>query len=326
MATDCKSVSASSRWFESNPLHIRRTLRIRNTLYKKKFFCESLRYLKFRYVRVFLRKCVLAHKFLTYKRYTRITIYKRTSRLFYHAIIYNAYQGCFWWLKTKFNSVKYHAHMTIIRENTIEVRYWWPYKFLFFFTARLQLIWQNLRIYSYFFLIIYIDLGFFKQLFLGRRLRVRHTLLLAFRQTRLLVHLQKFNKINYFALAPGLFIRFFEKKKALKKSKILWLFMMRHVRKMLLIGKLRLIDVCVRQTPVFLPDVISALSSPVTRKFIDPITKQLIDETKTRRAGFKILYFTFEAGSCHVANRGSRKGRIKRKVLRRLVFKNKIID
>jgi hypothetical protein len=115
----------------------------------------------------------------------------------------------------------------------------------------------------------------------ARRQRVFHFLIFSFTKSRLYINLQNFLKKNYLFLSTGLFIRFFERKKSLKKSKTIKLLMAKFLRKLFLISCIRNTIVIVKKNPLFFLEMMNLFNTAVPYKFVNPINEEIIEEKPT---------------------------------------------
>jgi hypothetical protein len=149
---------------------------------------------------------------------------------------------------------------------------------------------------------------------------------MSFKKNRMFLNLNNFSKKNFFFLSTGLFIKFFEKKKSFKKNKTIKLLMAKYVRKIFLISKIKNTVLIIKRNPIFLLEIINFFNLPIVHKFLNPIENKIIEEEDNNFIKIKFLYFIFLENKNFSKNKQPQKGRIKRKILRKIVFENKIID
>lgn len=260
------------------------------------------------------------------RKYVYRPTYWKINAGFYPTVSYNAYQGQFWWIKRKLINIKYHKLLAAVKEEATKFRS--RRRILFNSTIRRRycLLRDFLYLYNYFFSAIFVDLFYLLKSLQTRRQRVRYFLILSFTKNKLFVNLQNIYKKNYFFLSCGLFIRFFKKKKSFKKNKTVKLLIAKYVRKIYLICRIKNSTLVVRKNPLLLLEIINFFNAPIAHKFIDPVENRVIEETDRDYAWIKFLRFIFIENKDFSNNRKPQKGRIKRKILRKLVFENKIID
>ena len=82
----------------------------------------------------------------------------------------------------------------------------------------------------------------------------------------------------------------------------------------------------VKKTPLFINELVNFLNLPIAHKFLNPIDQKTIDESFNRKLTIKFLYFIFTENKNFSKNKLPQKGRIKRKILRKVTFENKIVD
>lgn len=259
-------------------------------------------------------------------KYIYIPLYWTANSIFYPGMPYSAYQTCFRWLRLKFISRKYQAAMLFISKTNYKLL---KKKRRFFLTnsrKRHHDLQSYLYLYNYFFFSIYIDLFCYIKYIKYRHRRSHYYLILSFNKTRLFVNLQNRLKKNYLFLSSGLFIKFFEKRKSFKKNKSLKLLMAKYVRKLFLISKIRNTILIVKNNPLFLLEIINFFNTPIVHKFLDPVECRTIEESEGGFIWIKFLYFIFLSNLDFSKNKKRKRGRIKRKILRKLVFENKLVD
>ena len=133
-------------------------------------------------------------------------------------------------------------------------------------------------------------------------------------------------KHQYFFLSPGLLLKGFDYKKSTKKLQSTKLLLVKMLRKMLLIIKIKNIVLTIKGVPTNLPQYIRTLLTPINHYLVDPTTNTLHDEITKKPFEFN-FHSIFFLKSLHLNNMKLRKrGRVKRKILRKLVLKNKLSD
>lgn len=169
----------------------------------------------------------------------------------------------------------------------------------------------------------------------AEKLMVTSFYYLNFKFKRSLFFINIYNSVNqnYMSLSLGLFLKFFNKKKAFKKNKTLKLLTMRFLRKLFIALTFRNMYLRVRGIPVMLTKLLTTLNKPIIHSFTDPLSNILIDETsheyRTTRLKKPLLltpyiYFTQNKSFTYMKTR--KRGRVKRKIRRKLVKLNNVID
>lgn len=102
--------------------------------------------------------------------------------------------------------------------------------------------------------------------------------------------------------------------------------MAKYLRKVFLLINLRSIDLFLVSAPTMLGEIIHYLFEPLQKPFTNPFTSRLIDETTFRYKFFYINYIYMLKTTPYNYLKTKKKGRIKRKVLRRLVKLNEKVD
>lgn len=128
-------------------------------------------------------------------------------------------------------------------------------------------------------------------------------------------------------IATGLFIKFFEKKKSMKKNKLIKFLMSKFLRKLIITLNLKNLILVFKKTPVFLIETLNFLNQPTVHKFNDPIHNKIINEALSPSPRLiKFLYFIFLKNYSFSKNKMKKKGRVKRKIYRKLILTNQIVD
>lgn len=123
----------------------------------------------------------------------------------------------------------------------------------------------------------------------------------------------------------GLFIKLFDKRKAMKRGKLIRLLMIKFFRKLFIIANVWKLILFVKKNPVFLPELLNTFHQPV---FL-PDSKKKKNTNTSANVKFgapKFIYLFFLENKSFTLNKMKKKGRIKRKITKKLVLKNKITD
>ena len=133
-----------------------------------------------------------------------------------------------------------------------------------------------------------------------------------------------------FSLHTGLFLKFFEYKKSLKKSKSLKILLIRYLRKLFLLSGVRYFTLYVKQTSDQLNKILRVLQKPINHPFTDPLTGLVINEELDRSVKrsqfFHFIYIVFFKNKPYGSMRTKKTGRLKRKIRRLVIKANRIID
>jgi hypothetical protein len=122
-------------------------------------------------------------------------------------------------------------------------------------------------------------------------------------------------------------IKFFEKKKSLKKNKSFKILAARYLRKLYLFIKIKYSIFHIKKTPAMLVEFLSSLNSPIIHKFSDPFTNKIIEEKPLfSKPLINVVYFIFSKNIDFSSNKVRKKGRLKRKITRKLILENSISD
>ena len=101
---------------------------------------------------------------------------------------------------------------------------------------------------------------------------------------------------------------------------------MRFLRKILIISKITLLDIYIKGTPFYLTKLINFLVKPLNHYFYHPLTNLRFYESSNSFFFIRINSIYFFKLNLGKKKKLRGRGRIKRKVIRKLVAKNKILD
>tara|TARA_B110000046_G_C12929201_1_gene370700 strand:- start:430 stop:930 length:501 start_codon:yes stop_codon:yes gene_type:complete len=161
----------------------------------------------------------------------------------------------------------------------------------------------------------------------GQQIKVVHNLYTTFNQHRFVVSLaDSATNTTHLFLTTGLLLKYFQRKKSLKKNKAMKLLMARFLRKIFLVLRLKNITLKVRGVPLHLDIFLDMLYRPLSHVFVDPIASVAIDETKGPKSLININKMDFISLKPFGYQKTRKKGRIKRKIRRKLTKLNSVID
>lgn len=127
-------------------------------------------------------------------------------------------------------------------------------------------------------------------------------------------------------LSNGFFLKYFEKKKSIKKNKSIKLLIARYLRKLYLLVHFKYSIFFIKNTPSHLSEIINILNTPIIHKFANPFSEKIMEEGLLKKNIFNINYFIFFKNIDFSSNKIRKKGRVKRKITRKLVLENSITD
>lgn len=171
---------------------------------------------------------------------------------------------------------------------------------------------------------IYDTNNFLKTIKNKKKLTFYH-LILTCRNNKLFINLNDNLKINYLFLSTGFFIKYFDKKKFFKKNKTLRIVLIKYLRKMFLLVKFPQIILLLKKNPIFFLEFLNLLHQPILYKFNEPLTnREIIDDDTKIITNF--LYFVFLNTEDFTNNKTRKRGRVKRKIYRKIVLRNSVVD
>lgn len=148
------------------------------------------------------------------------------------------------------------------------------------------------------------------------------------RRLFLTLHNDGDERYNYFFLSLGLFLKFFRYKKCLKKTKLMKLLLVKYARKLFIVAGIEEINFWVRGVPALFTELLRVFFTPVITPFRHPLTMQPyhdVEETKKKTPFFPVS-ITHNRSKPYNYMKVKRRGRLKRKIMRRLVSKSRVCD
>lgn len=123
------------------------------------------------------------------------------------------------------------------------------------------------------------------------------------------------------------FLKFFKNKKSFKKNKLIKLLLVKYVRKLLIVSGIKNIYLYVQKKPLFFQELCKTLTTPLVNSFLNPLTSLPLNENlNLKQQPFHIRYLFFRQPKPYNMMRASRQGRLKRKIMRRIIRTNRISD
>jgi hypothetical protein len=139
---------------------------------------------------------------------------------------------------------------------------------------------------------------------------------------------QKEINYNYLSLSPGMFLKFYNNKRPLKRSKLFKLLVVKFLRKLLIAAGVVHFYVIVRRSPTLFSELFKKFMTPDINPYLLPGRKAEYDDSSynTSRSVFSTYKFIFAKTKFFGTFKDRRRGRLKRKIARRLIKKNNILD
>jgi hypothetical protein len=153
----------------------------------------------------------------------------------------------------------------------------------------------------------------------------RKILMLNFRRNRFFPSIQSITNQIYVTFSLGMFSKFFKKGKAFIKNKANFLVSAGFLRKILIYSGIRDLVLMVKRTPLYFTELLSTINSPVIVNYKHPFNSKIVDEMKFKNYFF-FHYFIFFNTKAYGFMKGPKKGRIKRKITKRIVKINQFTD
>jgi len=129
----------------------------------------------------------------------------------------------------------------------------------------------------------------------------------------------------YLNLSLGLFSQYFNKGKFFIKSKQVYLVVAGFLRKVLLFSDIKRLVFLVKGTPIYLQELLTTLNNPVINLYKHPFADHTINENFVKPK-FRFLMFLFINNRSYSFSKTRKRGRVKRKISKRVTSINRVID
>jgi hypothetical protein len=130
---------------------------------------------------------------------------------------------------------------------------------------------------------------------------------------------------TFFNTSLGILSKYLQKGKFFTKKKIVFLLVASLIRKILLYSSLDNLILMVKRTPMYLQDILSNINNPVVSIYNDPYTKKEVNEFKLTN-NFKFTNVIFTTTKAYGPLKTKNKGRLKRKISKKLILIGRVTD
>jgi len=159
------------------------------------------------------------------------------------------------------------------------------------------------------------------------KIPVRHIIRFRFNQHRLIVSLIDWpTNSTHFFISTGLFTRYFDGRKSLRKNKSMKTLMIRFLRKLLVVLGMRNVSIYTSGVPLYLDNLLTTLFRPLAHPFLNPFSGETVDESVGDRININISLIRFLRYKPFGYQKTKKRGRIKRKIRRKLTRLGGLLD
>ena len=131
---------------------------------------------------------------------------------------------------------------------------------------------------------------------------------------------------NYFALSPGLLIKGFDNKKSVKNSLTIKFMLTKVLRKVLIVLNINFLNFIICGEPLKIQKHFMFFFQPISHVFTNPLINKNYNEVDYLSHRFFLKSLVFMKTVFFGKKKNVKKGRVKRKILRKLVKKNYVVD
>nr|QPL15918.1 hypothetical protein [Strombidium sp.] len=183
-----------------------------------------------------------------------------------------------------------------------------------------------------------LNIYYYSRFILVEFLRYKQTANLLFKHTRKILQLnflryRFFPKIydyltnyQYINLSLGMMSWRYKNKKSFKKNKLVYLLLANFLRKILLYSGIKSYILVIKKIPVYYKEIINSLLNPVIAPYEHPFEIGNILEEKNIKNPFWFSYILFYNNKPYGKLKLKKKGRLKRKISKKITMINRIVD
>ena len=149
---------------------------------------------------------------------------------------------------------------------------------------------------------------------------------LNFKKNRFFPYFYKsLNRKTIFNNSLGILSRKFSHKKSFLKSKNAYLFSASYIRRMLIYISTTKLNLNIQKTPKYLKEILRVLMSDTNVIYNHPFQKGVVNEKETLLT-IKLLYVNFTNNKSLGPVKKKKKGRLKRKISKKIILYNNVLD
>ena len=150
-------------------------------------------------------------------------------------------------------------------------------------------------------------------------------LFLNFKRNRIFPSLSNSKKKNYFNISLGMFSKFFNKPKGFLKNKQVYLLLTNFIKKVIVYTSIKHIILFIKKLPKYFNEIINNIELPSNSLYNNPFTNEIVDE-KIQKNYFNWVNIFFLNNRPFGLVKLKKKGRLKRKIKRKIILINQIND
>lgn len=131
---------------------------------------------------------------------------------------------------------------------------------------------------------------------------------------------------TYTFLSLGMFSKFFTKNKSFFKTKQMYLILASFLRKILLFASIKFLYLLITNIPTYVKEIMSTINNSVINHYKNPFNEENFINEKNTINPFKFSFFMFINNKPYGKVKVKKKGRLKRKITKRLTQMNRVLD
>jgi len=148
---------------------------------------------------------------------------------------------------------------------------------------------------------------------------------LNFKRKRFFPLIRDLSGTTFFNTSLGILAKYLQKGKFFTKKKVVFLLVASLIRKMLLYSSLKDLILMIKRTPMYLQEILSLINNPVSSLYNNPFTRKEVNEFDIRN-NFTFTNVIFTTTKPYGPLKIKNKGRLKRKISKKLVLIGRVTD
>jgi len=155
--------------------------------------------------------------------------------------------------------------------------------------------------------------------------KLSKVLTLNFKRKRFFPLIRDLSGTTFFNTSLGILAKYLQKGKFFTKKKVVFLLVSSLIRKMLLYSSLKDLILMIKRTPMYLQEILSLINNPVSSLYTNPFTRKEVNEFDIRN-NFTFTNVIFTTTKPYGPLKTKNKGRLKRKISKKLVLIGRVTD
>lgn len=148
---------------------------------------------------------------------------------------------------------------------------------------------------------------------------------LSFQRNRFFPYVSSYSGWTHITTSLGIFAKFLKKRKSFLKTKPVYMIVANFLRKVLLFSKIPSFHFLTKKVPKYYQEILSTLFNPVPNLYSSPFSKATVYEDSVGQP-FYFTYILYFNNKSYTTMKDKQKGRLKRKIQKKINAINRVLD